>query len=43
MNGFDLILAVLFIVLWIIFGFLTSLIVTGILSIIIFGVFNLGG
>jgi hypothetical protein len=43
MSGIDIIMAILFIVLWIIFGFLTSLIVTGIISIIVYGVFNLGG
>lgn len=43
MSGIDIIMAILFIILWIIFGFLTSLIVTGIMSIIVYGVFNLGG
>ena len=43
MSGIDIIMAILFIILWIIFGFLTSLIVTGIISIIVYGVFNLGG
>ena len=41
MKGIDIILVVLFVILWIFFGFLTALMVSGIASIILVGIFNL--
>lgn len=42
MNGYDLILVIVFIILWIVTNFWIALLVSGILSILIHGVFHLG-